>query len=72
MGAMTTHHSTADDIDHRRRHVDVLINDIVAANWRNVIRHALPLPPYLLSNHPNATIRNLGIVFRRVVSDHEL
>ena len=69
---MLTDHSTANNIDYRRRHVDVFIHHVVATNRRNIIRHTLPLPPNLLSNHPNATIRILSIVFRRIMSNHEL
>lgn len=65
-----TYHPAADNVPHRRRHVDVDSIDIVAADWRDLVLHAMSLAPVLLPNDPNATVLDFGPIVRWIVRDH--
>ena len=59
------------DVAHRRRHVDILTHDVVRADSCYLVLCALSLTPVLLSYNPDPAMVMLGIILRRVMSDHE-
>lgn len=65
-----TYHPAADNVPHRRRHVDVDSIHIVAADWRDLVLHAVSLAPILLPNDPHTTVLDFGPIVRWIMRDH--
>ena len=67
----STYQPATKNVPHGRRHVDILAHDIVRADSYNLVLRALSLTPSLFPYNPDPAMVLLGIIFRRVMSDHE-
>ena len=67
----STYQPATKNIRHRRRHVDIFPHDVIRADSRHLVLGALSFAPYLLPYHPDPAIVRLGIIFGRVMGDHE-